>query len=109
MVVVLRNPEHLALSDHLRCFDTFDYVACGCQRARSLHGSPPPLHMAMVGFNAIVSIARPPVAMFYGKLAIAAQFADRRSITSVSVHREHPRWPVVRIGQRNLQEPFRRI
>jgi hypothetical protein len=46
--IVLRNPEDLAFSDHLRCFDTFDHVACCCQCARSLHRSPAPLDVPMV-------------------------------------------------------------
>ena len=36
--VVLGNFKYLAFSDHLRCFDTFAYVACRCQCAGQTAG-----------------------------------------------------------------------
>jgi hypothetical protein len=46
--VVLGNPEHLAFSDHLRCFNAFDCRSGGCESPRSLHGSPAALHMPVI-------------------------------------------------------------
>ena len=46
--VVLRNPENLAFSDHLRCFDARDHIPCRCDSARALHGSPPALNMPVI-------------------------------------------------------------
>ena len=59
--VVLSNPEDLALSDHLRCFDTFNYdsVHLLVYALRSLNRSQPALNVSMIlircGYSDIAS------------------------------------------------------
>jgi hypothetical protein len=93
--IVLSNPEDLPFSDHLRCFDSFNRRPCRCEGARSLHGSPAAFDVPMIGFDAVVSVARASVAALADTLTVIAQIANGCSVAAVpSIENTRP---VVRI------------
>jgi hypothetical protein len=53
--VAPRNPEHLAFSYHLDCFDSLNHCPRRCRRRWPLHSTQPSLDVAMVGFDLIIT------------------------------------------------------
>jgi len=62
MVFYGDNPEHLALSDHLYCFDSLNDRPSRPLCSRSLHGTQSTFDMAMVGFDSVILILTTAVA-----------------------------------------------
>ena len=102
-----RQGPYMSFSDHLNRFDPLNHRPRRLLRPRPLHRTQPSFDVAMIGFDAVVSILATAVAATGTDLTFRFQLGDRCRIAAIAVNGQHVWWTVVRIRQRRLQEPLR--
>ena len=101
--VAPRNPEHLAFSYHLGCFDSLNHRPRRFRRPWPLHRAQPALDVTVIGFDPIITVAARSLAAT-ARQATLGLLPDCGWITAHAITGEDVREPVVGIGQCFLQK-----
>jgi len=72
--VAPRNPEHLAFSYHLGCFDSLNHHPLRRRRSWTLHRPQPALDVAVIGFDPIITVAARSLAAAARQATLGLQF-----------------------------------
>src|SRR5215469_13359747 len=93
------NPEHLAFSDHVCCFDPLNQCPSYSRGSGSLHGTQPSFNVTVIGFDAVIAVATRPLTTPLRHTTVGLQFTNGRRTTPQSVSRKDQRRLIVGIGQ----------
>src|SRR5690242_4022101 len=81
--------EHLAFSDHLCRFDSLDHRPSRYLRPRSLYRAQAPLHVPVIGFDAVIAIPASSLAATSHNATLELKLSDRRRIAVQAISGEY--------------------
>src|ERR1044071_6659123 len=98
--VVTGDPEYLPFPNHIRRLDSLNGRPRCRRRAWPLHRSQPPLHVAVIGFDPVITIKARTLPTTLPHATLAPQLSNCRRIAPQAVSGKHMWWWIVRIGHR---------
>ena len=101
--VILRQPSHLSLADHVHRLDTLNRSRRRIERAKPLTGSYPSFDRSVILLHDVVQVAHWPAPASSSELSGALEFCNDLWIGRISIYIDHS-WTRVANGPQCLPE-----